>query len=396
MATTYPLATLAPTIDATGISSPSYNDIYQSLLASFKGIYGNDIYVEADSQDGQWIAVLAQAIYESNQAAVACFLAFSPTYSQGTALSSLVKLNGISRNIATNSAAVGTVTGQAGTVITGGVVQDANKNLWSLPSTVIIPVGGTVNVTVTAQQQGNIAAPIGTITTIYNPQLGWQSFSNTSAASPGAAVELDAQLRVRRAASTAAPALSIKGAITAAVANVSGITRSIVYENDTGSTDANGIPAHSICVVTLGGTSADIAAAIEKRKTPGAQTYGSTSVIVYDQHGLATTINFFILTIVPVYFAVTIKALSGYVASTGVAIQQALTDFVNGLGIGDDVYSTQAQAIAALQNTGLGKTFYLTDFRLGLAASPTGTSNLTIAFNAAASCAVGNVGITVT
>jgi uncharacterized phage protein gp47/JayE len=392
---TYPLPTLAPTIDATGISAPPYNDVYQSLIALFKNIYGQDIYVEPDSQDGQWIAVLAQAMHECNQAAIACFRSFSPTYSQGAALSSLVKLNGISRNVATNSTAEGTVVGTAGTVITDGVVQDAEGNLWDLPSPTTISLAGSVSVTITAQKEGALAAPIGTITKIYNPQFGWQSFSNTSTATLGAPVQSDAELRVRRAGSVATPALSIKDAISAAVANVVGVTRSFVYENDTGSTNADGIPSHSLSVVVLGGDSADIAAAIARRKTPGAQTYGTTTVNVYDQYGLPTPINYFILAITPVYYTIEITALLGYVASTGVAIQQALADFTNALSIGEDVYITQAQAVASLQGLGIGKTFYISDFALGFSASPSGTSNLTIAFNAAASSSPASVDLTV-
>lgn len=396
MATSYPLATLAPTIDATGISAPSYNDVYQSLLASFKNIYGNDIYVEPDSQDGQWLAVLAQAIYESNQAAVTCFLAFSPTYSQGTHLSDLVRLNGISRNIATNSTALGTAVGVAGTIIVSGVVQDADGNLWNLPASVTIPLTGSIDVTVTAQAAGNLAAPIGSITKIYNPQLGWQSFSNTVEATVGAAVEQDATLRVRQGMSVATPALTIVEAISGAVANVSGVMRSFVYENDTGVTDANGIPAHSVSVVALGGNSADIAAAIAKRKTPGAQTYGSTTVVVYDRYGLATPINYFILALVPIYFSVTVKALAGWVATTPAEIKTALAAFVNSLKIGEDVYLSQSMASAGLIGTTLGSTFYISDFKLGTTPAPSGTSNLAILFNQAASADIENINITVT
>ena len=396
MATSYPLATLAPTIDATGISAPSYNDVYQSLLASFKNIYGNDIYVEPDSQDGQWLAVLAQAIYESNQAAVTCFLAFSPTYSQGTHLSDLVRLNGISRNIATNSTALGTAVGVAGTIIVSGVVQDADGNLWNLPASVTIPLTGSIDVTVTAQAAGNLAAPIGSITKIYNPQLAWQSFSNTVEATVGAAVEQDATLRVRQGMSVATPALTIVEAISGAVANVSGVTRSFVYENDTGVTDAKGIPAHSVSVVALGGNSADIAAAIAKRKTPGAQTYGSTTVVVYDRYGLATPINYFILALVPIYFSVTVKALAGWVATTPAEIKTALAAFVNSLKIGEDVYLSQSMASAGLIGTTLGSTFYISDFKLGTTPAPSGTSNLAILFNQAASADIENINITVT
>lgn len=392
---TYPLATLAPTVDMTGISAPSYTDIYQSLVASFQAIYGSGIYISPDSQDGQWLAILAKAISDSNQAAVAVFQAFSPTYAQGAALSSLVKLNGLLRSVATNSTAVGTVIGVAGTIITNGVVQDANNNLWNLPASVVIPVGGSISVTVTAQKQGSIVALSGTINKIYTPQLGWQSFTSTGDAVPGMPIETDAALRSRQSVSAALPALGIRDAIYAAIGNVVGVTRLAVYENDTGITDANGIPAHSLSAVVQGGSSADIGAAIG-RKPPGAQTYGTTPVVVYDTYGLPTTINYFQLASVQIYFAVTIKALPGYVSTTGAALVAALVDFVNSLEIGEDVYAAQTQAAASLIGSAIGQTFYITSFTLGLSAAPVGTANLVIAFNEAAACSAANVGLTVT
>lgn len=392
----YPLATLAPTVDMTGISAPSYTDIYQSLVASFQAIYGSGIYISPDSQDGQWLAILAKAISDSNQAAVAVFQAFSPTYAQGAALSSLVKLNGLLRSVATNSTAIGTITGVAGTIITNGVVQDANNNLWNLPASVVVPIGGSISVTVTAQKQGNIIAQSGTINKIYTPQLGWQSFASTSDAVPGMPIETDAALRSRQAVSVALPALGIRDAIYSAIGNVVGVTRWAVYENDTGTTDSNGIPAHSIAAVVQGGASGAIGAAIGGKKPPGCQTYGTTPVIVYDSYWLPTTINYFALASVPIYFAVTIKALPGYVSTTGTALVNALVAFVNSLDIGEDVYAAQAQAAASLIASALGQTFYITSFTLGLAPTPVGTANLVIPFNQAASCSSANVGLTVT
>ena len=58
--TTYPLPTLACTIDATGISSPAYSDIFASLQASFQALYGSDSYIDDDSEDGQMLAIFAQ------------------------------------------------------------------------------------------------------------------------------------------------------------------------------------------------------------------------------------------------------------------------------------------------------------------------------------------------
>ena len=393
---TYPLSTLAPTIDASGISAPVYSDIYQSLVASFQAIYGSSIYVAADSQDGQWIAVLAKAIDDSNQAAISVFRSFSPTYSQGTDLDSLVLLNGLTRQTASYSTSQGTVIGQAGTIITNGVVQDANGNLWNLPSSVIIPIGGSIVETVTAQSLGNVIAPAGTINQIATPQLGWQSFVSTIDAVPGDPIETDSQLRSRQSISTALPALTIKESIEAAIGNVSGVNRFIVYENDTGTTDANGIPAHTFSAVVLGGDATAIGAAIASKKPPGIQTYGSTSVVVYDSKGFASVINFYPLSLVQIYFSITIKALSGYVATTATLIATTLTNFINALAIGGDVYATQAEAAASLINLGLGQTFYITVFNLGLSALPSGTGNITVAFNFAATCQASNVAITVT
>lgn len=393
---TYPLATLAPTVDATGISAPSYSDVYQSLVATFQSIYGSGIYIAPDSQDGQWLAAIAKAIHDSNQAAIAVFQAFSPTYSQGAGLSSLVKLNGIQRLVPTKSTATGEVVGVAGTIITNGVVQDENNNLWDMPTSVTVPIGGAVTVTVTAQEDGAVIAPSGSINKIYNPQLGWQSFTSTADAVAGSPVESDAELRTRQTMSAALPALGIVDAIYAAISNATGVTRTFVYENDTSAADANGIPAHSICAVVQGGTVEDVGAAIGSRKPPGIQTYGTTSVVIHDSIGLPTTINFFQLALTQIYFAITIKALAGYVSTTGDALIAALVDFVNSLDIGEDIYTAQVQAAASLIGSSLGQTFYITDFKLGTAPAPAGTANISIAFNAAAVSSSANVSLTVT
>lgn len=392
---TYPLATLAPTISSAGIAIPSYSDIYQSLIASFQGIYGSDIYIAPDSQDGQWLAVLASAINDSNQAAVALFQSFSPSYAQGVELSSLVKINGLARQIATNSTAIGNAIGQAGTAITNGVVTDINGNDWALPSSVTVPIGGSIAVTVVAVESGNLAAPIGTINKISNPQYGWQSFSNTTAAVPGNPVETDFALRLRQAISTSLPAQTPKQAILASVADISGVGRYAIYENDTGTTDSNGLPPHSISVVVEGGDALAIATAIEFKKTIGCNTYGSTSETVLDPAGIPNTINFYELAYVPIYAAITITPLYGYVSTTGAALVAAFVNFINSLAIGEDVYLSWLYGPASLTGSPLGATFDITSLTIGLSSGSLSASNITIPFNEAASCVAANVALTV-
>lgn len=390
---TYPLDTLAPTIDATGIHIPTFEDIYQSLIASFQQIYGNDIYVLPDSQDGQLIGVFAKAINDSNMAAVAVVNGFSPTYSQGNGLSAMVKINGLSRKVPSASYVSLIITGVAGTVILGGSAMDNGGNIWDLPSTVTIPSSGSINTTGTSRKLGAVTAPIGSITKIATPYLGWHSVTNDAAPEfIGSPIESDYELRVRQTYSQSLPALGIKSAIYSAVGNVLGVSRFTIYENDTGTTDSvNSIPAHSLAIVVEGGSVADVATAIANKKPAGVQTYGATSYTVTDTKGETSIINYDILTLTPIYFTVTITRLTHYVDTTDTSIKNALIAFINGLKIGDDVFYSQALSTASLITTPEGQTFYISDFKSDITASPTGVSNIAIAYNAAASCDVANI-----
>lgn len=393
---TFPLATLGPTISSTGITAPSYSDILNSLIASYQAIYGSDILLTPDTQDLQLLAIFAQAISDENQAIIATYNGFLPSFAQGIGLSALVKINGIVRNVATNSTAVVTIVGVAGTVITNGIIQDANGNLWNLPASVTIPNAGTINVTATAQVQGAIIAPANTITIIYTPTRGWQTVNNAADATVGAAVETDAALRIRQSVSTSLSAQTPLQSILAAVANLTGVTRYAIYENPGESADANGLPPHSIAVVVLGGVQASVAQAIESKKSPGTTTYGTTSIIVVDPAGVPVNISFFILTQVQIYVSITIKQLAGYASTTTTEIQNDIVNFINNLPIGDTVRYNWVLAAAGLIELPEGLTFYITALTMGTAPAPVGTVDIPIAFNQAAVSQLLNVVVTLT
>lgn len=362
---TYPLSTLSPTISSSGISSPSYNEIYQSLIASFQQIYGADVYLAPDSQDGQLITLFAKAIDDSNQATIATWNSYRITAAQGVGLSSLVKVSGITRRGATSSTAVGTVVGTPGITITQGVVRDTQGRLWKLPDTVIIPPGGSIVETVSAIDQGPQAAAAGSINVIHNPQVGWTSFVSTTDASPGRGVETDAELRTRQARSVELPAQSIIGSIYAAAMSVLGVTRGLIMENATGLTDSNGLPPHSFSLVLEGGSAQEIAQAIWSRKPPGAQSYGTTTIMVSDPVGLQAPINFFVVEYVRVFPYLVLTTSGAYSVTYGQSAISNLTSMIRGLGFGDDVAYTKAIAYASdLGGVGQG-TFYVSELALG-------------------------------
>lgn len=373
-------------VDATGFHYPDYPTVLQYLTDEYKAIYGADTYLAPDSQDGQWLAIQALAIFDTMQVAAAVYSSFSPLTAQADALSRNVKINGIKRRAATYSTADLLIVGTAGTVINNGQAEDTLSQKWNLPASVTIPPGGSIIVTATAAEIGSITAGPNTINKIATPTLGWQSVDNAAAATIGDPVETDAELRRRQTFSTALPSLTVLDGTIGAVASVSGVTRFRGYENDSDATDANGIPAHSIAIVAEGGDTQAIGEAIAIKKTPGTGTYGTTTVTTFDQHGLPNLINFFRPTPATIRVEVTIQALTGYTTGFASLIAAAVAASIQALEIGDDVLITKLYVPANLPGTAAGATFDITQLRIKKNAGAFGTSNLTLAFNEVAKC----------
>lgn len=401
--------TLGPTLTPEGISAPTFAEVLAQLTLLYQGIFGSDIYLGNDSQDGQFLAIIAQAIADCNASAINCYASFSPATAQGSSLSSLVKINGLQREIPTNSTAPCTLVGQAGTVITNGQAVDTSGNVWLLPASVVIPSGGSINVTATAQDPGAIGAGTGAINGINTPTYGWQSITNTAAATAGAPVETDGALRSRQSASVAYPAQTVIEAIRAAVANVPGVIVSTVYENDTSTTDSNGVPANSIAPIFSGGSVSAVASAVLSRKPPGIPTYGTTQVTVFDSNGIPTIIHLFELVVTPIYVSLTIKAATGYLSSTEQMIIDALVQHASNFAIGQTVgffrllSPANLTGDAAMMSSGLAQpqldaisaTYSVEAITLGTAPSPTGMIDVPIAFNSQAQLLAVNVVVTV-
>ncbi|MFW8062602.1 baseplate J/gp47 family protein, partial [Klebsiella pneumoniae] len=88
---------------------------------------------------------------------------FSPATALGDALTSNVKINGITRRAATNSTVDLLLTGTIGTTIINGSVRDTNSVVWNLPATVVIGSDGTVVATATCANAGAVAAVAGSV-----------------------------------------------------------------------------------------------------------------------------------------------------------------------------------------------------------------------------------------
>ena len=336
----------APVVDQFGIHAKDFRTVLGLLSARFRDIYGQDIYIEPDSQDGQLIGILALALADLNAAAVALYNAFSPATAQGNGLSSVVKINGIRRKLPSHSTCDVRIDGQAGAVIRNGAVGDGSTK-WLLPDVVTIPTPDAfVIVTATCETEGAIKATAGTLTQIMTPVLGWQSVTNPAAAVEGAAVESDGALRIRQTVSVATPSQSIFEGISANVWAVRDVKRVGAYENPTNEYDANGLPPHSICLVVEGGDAEEIGQSILLRKNPGCDSIPSKATPVSPEDVrlrlLDTTndyrdINFYRPKYVRVSVNIVINAGRAWSLAVAGEVRNAVSSYINALPIGADV-----------------------------------------------------------
>src|SRR5665213_313155 len=382
-------------IDATGYHYSDYPSFLSWLQGQYQAIYGADVYLGADSQDGQFVAVYKRQFFDSAAVGASVYNSFSPVTAQGVGLSRNVKINGIQRNVSSNSTVQLVLVGVYGTVLTNAIAVDSLQQQWAIPSPTTIPSSGTVTVTATAVVTGALNALPNTITGIFTPTQGWQTVNNPAAATPGAGVESDVALRARQIVSTANPSQTVFDGTLGAVANVSGVISSQGYENDTETTDGNGLPAHSISIVVVGGDENAIADAIQVHKTPGTTTYGTTTVDTVDSRGMPVPINFYYATPATIGVQVTITPLTGYDSSYAALIQTAISNFINtpALPIGSDIIITKLYPLAYLNGAPQSLTYNVVSIEIKKNSGSYGTTNIQLLFNENPICATTNVSV---
>ncbi|HHT0093254.1 TPA: baseplate J/gp47 family protein [Raoultella planticola] len=388
---------LSATVTAEGISAPDYQTVLDTITGYFQQIYGSDAYLEPDSKDGQMVALMALAIHDANNTAIAVYNSFSPTTGMGAGLSSNVKINGITRRAATNSTVDLLLTGTVGTTITNGSVRDTNSVVWNLPATVVIGTDGTVVATATCANSGAVAAVAGSVNGINTPTRGWASVTNPLAATVGVAAEKDAELRVRQSQSVALPSLTPFEAVDGAIANIKGVTRHKLYENDQDVSDANGLPPHSIAAIVEGGDATEIANTIRGVKDQGTTPYGSTVIIVPDKYGSPHPVGFSRPVDVSVFVKITISPLAGYTSQVGDEIKAAVAAYINSLAIGASVLLSRIYSPANLGVVSGGNSRYydITELLIGTSSAGVAATNIIIAFDHSASCRVADINLEV-
>lgn len=395
------MAYFSPFIDDTGLHIPTYIDTRDRLIEEVKQIYGQDIYLDQDSADYQFISIFARKIFDAYSLAMLVYNNRTPITAIGVGLDNNVAFANIQRKGATSSVASLTLTGTAGTVISGATAIDQNDYVWDIEDCVI-GSDGTVQANATCQTTGSIQALPNTINRIGTPMFGWTAVTNQFAATAGNDVETDAELRGRYSYSIRTPSLTVFESIVASIQQVAEVTRVAGFENDTSATSTGteppdipaGLPPHSVTFTVEGGDDEEVAQAIYNKKTPGCYTNGTTEVQIMSESGNVDTIRFYRPTYVPIYASVSVRKLSGWNDELEDRIKQNIVDYIEGLNVTEDVLISMvwSASITAMDDV-KNPQYTVTAITIGTSSGSLGSNDIDIDYDEAAQGLVNNISV---
>lgn len=292
-----------------GIQIQTFDEIFDSLVADYKEIYGADIDLSQNTADGQRIAIEAKAIQDAQTAFLELYNSLDVDLSLGEALNRAVKYCGITKRPASYSTwDIDVTVSQSTNLNIGYTIKDDSGQEW-IKDTAVLLSAGTTTVTFRAVDLGAVQGLIGSTfeqVTVIPTVTG---FNAAVSANVGTDEETDFELRQRRNKSLENPAFSTIGSLTAKLLNLDNVTDAYVYENKTGAYNADlDLNAYSIWVVVEGGELTAIAEIMAKSKTSGTPEKGTVTATYTETlpSGLVLTHNFLIdrPTYVDVYITV--------------------------------------------------------------------------------------------
>lgn len=323
-----------PTFGPTGFTSPEELAILSGVLADFNGAFGGNLNLGLSTPQGQLSTSFAAVIGAFNDLFVDFTNQVDPAFAGGRMQDAIARIYFLTRRGATATVVTGRCSGATGVLIpAGSLARATDGTIYSSLEVATIPLGGFVDIQFAALVPGAIACPINSLTTIYRTVPGWDSITNPTAGTPGRDEESQEQLEERRGLSVASNALGIIPAVRGSVLGVTGVVDAYVTDNPLATSATIGgvsVAANSLYVAVLGGSDADVAKAIWRKKPPGCNYTGGTTVTVTDtESGYLTppsyTVKFQRASAVAINFVVTIATGPNVPADAAQQIQDAIT-----------------------------------------------------------------------
>lgn len=367
------------TLNSFGFTRTRLDERLQELKNSMIGIFGSDIALDADTVDGQTLGIFAEAHSDLDQLAEDVYNSFNPQTATGVALSRVVQYNGIKRIEGIFTTADVLAVGTEGTVIAAGsLISSTTLNVSFLTiAEAIIPAAGQISIACRSSALGKFLAPANTLNKIDSPTFGWQTVTNPLDAVPGRNEETDAQLRIRRRASTSTPAQAVIDAVYGALLNLANVLKVKVYENDQDIIQpVTNLPPHSIYCVVEGGALQTIADTIWAKKSAGVTLVGALSQQIADSQGNPHTIKFSRPVDLNVFIVINLSIRAGWPTDGVQRIKDALLAWaLDQQDIGEEVIQSR---LFDPVNTIPGHS--VQDIFIGTAAAPATENNVAVNF----------------
>lgn len=305
-----------------GLVTQSLEEITADITNLFKSVYGNDINVEQNSPDGQFIGLLAQEKKDTLDLITQFYNCLDVDAVVGIPQDIIYKLNALTRKQYTYSYCYINVTTTGAVTLqgldadinnadgTGYTVTDGNGNRWILAETQTITSAGTYGYNFRAADLGSVTALANTINIMETVVRGVSGVNNPAANYiTGDTGESDSEFRTRRNRSMNIPSQGFDESTESQLLNLSDIVDCKVYDNRSNEV-VNGIPAHGIWVIIEGGTAEEVGEIIYNNLPPGIPMKGSQTVLVTKASGDVETIYYDIAKSVPLYVRATIYNFS--------------------------------------------------------------------------------------
>jgi hypothetical protein len=204
-------------------------------------------------------------------------------------------------------------------------------------------------------------------------------------------------LRVRQSQSVALPSLTPFEAVDGAIANIDGVTRHKLYENDTDNPDANGLPPHSIAAIVEGGDATTIANTLRGVKGQGLPHLAARSsscqtntaaltVLVFSPGGCSSFLQNYD------------RGTYWLHISDRHRNKVCYSCLYQLLAIGANVVHSRVYSPANLGVVSGGNARYydITELLIGKSVSSLAAANISVAFDQSASCDINNIELVVT
>lgn len=336
-----------------GFNRKPLETIKQEVEDSLKANIDPALNTTASSVLGQIIGILSSKISELWEVSQGVYNGFDPDAAEGENLDEVASITGTIRNPATKSTVTATININNGVTVPAGSIAsvDGNPSARFVTLTDVENISGIpadFDVDMESEETGPIVANAATLTVIETPVSGWNTITNDLDAELGSDIESDADLRLRRDEELRAQGRATFEALRSALLALDGVEEILLFENDTLTTDVNGVPGKAFEAVVLGGATQDIVDKIFEYKPIGIESFGDVSGTATDSQGNTHDIDFSRPDEVDIFIDVDVTIDPDLFPSTGEEdIATAVAELCDtNFSIGDDIIVSQLYAPA--------------------------------------------------